>query len=517
MNTLHAVNTILNRLAATCTAVAILLIAASAWAANGQLEIRVVDKDTGEPVAVRMHLRDAKGKPVKPPRVPAWQDHFVFGGKILLSLPPGNYTFEMERGHEYRDQSGYFMISSGASDSKLVEMRRFVDVKKEGWWSGDLHIHRSPQDIELLMLAEDLHFAPVITWWNDNNTWAKQKQPDRPLVEFGEKRFYHLMAGEDERGGGALLYFQLPEPLAIAGAKREYPSQVDFMKQAKRFPNAHIDIEKPFWWDMPVWIASRRADTIGIAHNHMQRDGVLPNEAWGKPRDTAFYPNPQGNGRWTLDIYYHLLNCGLRLPPSAGSASGVLPNPVGYNRVYVHCDGEPTWEKWWEGLRAGRSFVTNGPLLRPKVNDELPGYTFQAYQGETVELNIALNLSMREKVEYLEIVKDGKSVHEVRLEEWAKKNGELPPIKFEESGWMVIRAVTNNSKTFRFAMTAPYYVMIADKPRISRKSAKFFVDWVNERIEKLPLTDEEQRAEVLRYHHAARDYWQKILASANAE
>ena len=28
-------------------------------------------------------------------------------------------------------------------------------------------------------------------------------------------------------------------------------------------------------------------------------------------------------------IYYHLLNCGLRVPPSAGSASGVLPNPVG--------------------------------------------------------------------------------------------------------------------------------------------------------------------------------------------
>ncbi|HAK94366.1 MAG TPA: hypothetical protein DCM87_05035 [Planctomycetes bacterium] len=54
-------------------------------------------------------------------------------------------------------------------------------------------------------------------------------------------------------------------------------------------------------------------------------------------------------------------------PPSAGSASGVLPNPVGYNRVYVHVDGELTYAKWWEGLQAGRAFVTNGPLLRVRT------------------------------------------------------------------------------------------------------------------------------------------------------
>src|SRR4029450_11811058 len=94
------------------------------------------------------------------------------------------------------------------------------------------------------------------------------------------------------------------------------------------------------------------------------RDGVMDGEAWGKPRETALYPAPHGNGRWSEHIYYELLNCGLRVPPSAGSASGVLPNPVGYNRVYVHCDGELTWESWWENLRRGQVVGTNGPLLR---------------------------------------------------------------------------------------------------------------------------------------------------------
>src|SRR5207249_1727793 len=134
------------------------------------------------------------------------------------------------------------------------------------------------------------------------------------------------------------------------------------------------DVEKPFWYDAPVWLASGMVDSIGIVHNHMQREGVMSNEAWGRARDKQRFPDPQGNGLWTQEIYYHILNCGLRIPPSAGSASGVLPNPVGYNRVYVHVGKELTNEKWWEGLRAGHSFVSNGPLLRCRANGELPGH-----------------------------------------------------------------------------------------------------------------------------------------------
>jgi hypothetical protein len=59
----------------------------------------------------------------------------------------------------------------------------------------------------------------------------------------------------------------------------------------------------------------------------------MATEAWGKPRDSQRLPGPLGNGYWSQELYYHILNAGIRLPPSAGSASGVLPNPVGYNRV----------------------------------------------------------------------------------------------------------------------------------------------------------------------------------------
>ena len=29
----------------------------------------------------------------------------------------------------------------------------------------------------------------------------------------------------------------------------------------------HIDIEKPFWWDVPAWAVSGQVDSIGIANN----------------------------------------------------------------------------------------------------------------------------------------------------------------------------------------------------------------------------------------------------------
>ena len=41
------------------------------------------------------------------------------------------------------------------------------------------------------MQAEDLHVAPVITWWNKQNLWAQKKLPEKALVRFDGNRFYH--------------------------------------------------------------------------------------------------------------------------------------------------------------------------------------------------------------------------------------------------------------------------------------------------------------------------------------
>ncbi|MBI2823895.1 MAG: hypothetical protein HYX69_04285 [Planctomycetia bacterium] len=495
------------------------------WAAGGELRVTVVDTETGKPIACRMHLKNAKGAPQKAPGAPFWRDHFVFPGKIALKLPKGTYTFELERGPEYVDRKGHFTINDGANDEQEIDLKRAVDMAAEGWWSGDLHVHRPAAEIRLLMQAEDLHVAPLITWWNERNLLPDGRPPKQPVVRFDGNRIYDLMGGEDERGGGALLFFNLKEPLPLVGPpkgtgaqKMEYPPSMKFLLAAREQESAWIDVEKPFWWDVPIWLASGKVDSIGLANNHMQRSGMYPGEAWGRPRDTKRFPGARGNGQWSEEIYYQVLDSGLRIPPSAGSASGVLPNPVGYDRVYVWVDkNEFDYRAWWEAFKAGRVVVTNGPLIRPLANNRLPGHLFHAAAGEAIELAITLNLTTRDKIDYLEIVKDGRVAQSVRLEDYANRNGHLPPVRFTESGWALVRAVTDNNETYRFASSGPWYVEIGEKPRISKAAARFFLDWMNERTANLKLDDAEERAEVLKYHDEARKFWEARVAAATAE
>ena len=70
--------------------------AANAFSAGGRLILNVVDRDTGRPIACRMHLYQQNGRRFKPRRVPFHHDHFVFEGSIDLKLPKGQYSFELE-------------------------------------------------------------------------------------------------------------------------------------------------------------------------------------------------------------------------------------------------------------------------------------------------------------------------------------------------------------------------------------------------------------------------------------
>ncbi len=487
----------------------------AAAADNSRVTITVVEKATAQPMPARIHLKDSSGKSHQPKGLPFWRDHFVCAGEAKLDLAAGDYTVEVERGPEFSEHRGEFRLAAGMATNITAALERIADLAAEGWWSGELHVHRPIADAELLMRAEDLHVAQFITWWNRQNLWSNAP-PANPLREFDGNRFAHVLAGEDEREGGALLYFNLKQPLAITDAARHFPSSLVYAERAHKLPNVHIDIEKPFWWDFPLWTASGLCDSVGIANNHMHRSGMYSGEAWGRARNTNAFPTLRGNGFWTQEIYYHALNCGLHLPPSAGSASGVLPNPVGYNRVYVYTGRELTYEKWWNGLRAGHSFVSNGPLLHCRAMGFVPGEVFRLNDGQKIEIQIDATLSSRDPVPALEIIRDGKVVRSIPVAADGQ-GASLGTLTFNESGWFLVRAISSEPKTFRFASTAPFYVEVGKTKRISKTSAQFFVDWVKEGMARIQLPDGEQKETVLQYHRSAEKFWRDKLAHANAD
>lgn len=487
----------------------------AALASTGQLELTVVDKDTGRPIACRMHLTGPGKRPRRPDGVPYWHDHFALPGKILLKLPLGQYSFVLERGLEYLDMKGRFAINVFADDSKRIELRRFVDMAADGWWSGDLDVRRPVRDIGPLMEADDLHVAEVITWRNNKNPWTG-RMPKQPLVQFDADRFCDVMAGAAVQPGTELLLFGLRSPLKLPPPNASYPPLVPQLVAARAKANLWVDASKPFWWDLPMLIAAGQIDSIELAHSHICRDSTINNEADGKPRDRKRYGSYRGDAQWSHEIYFRLLECGLRIPPTAGSGSGETPNPVGYNRVYVHVDGKFGYREWWNNLRAGRAFITNGPLMKPLVEGRLPGYVFQADKGATLELQPALTFFTRDPISYLEIIRDGHVAEEIRFDDYTKTRS-LPKLRFDKSGWFLIRAVTDTPNTYRFAMTAPYYVEIGGQRRISRQAAQFFLDWVIERARQIKLADPQQQRALLAWHRRARDFWRDLVARANVE
>ncbi len=491
---------------------------------SGELELHVVDAKTGKPLACRIHLKNGRGRARKVPKQPFLEDHFVFESPIRLTLREGNYTFEAECGPEYKTQTGHFKMERGGTDSKTLRMQRFVNMAKEGWWSGDLHVHRPVKDINLLMEAEDLYLSQVVTWSNRKNEWKRGRDQLADQPQQKRKRYFSICAGRDIRKSGGLAIFplatsktQLPEKgfrLPANGGTKQHPPTIELAAAWRDQEPVWIDAESPASRDLPLWVAHGLIDSVRLANYRYTRSGIEKQAPSAFPRDQKQYPGANGLGHWCEHIYYQLLECGLQIPPSAGSGSGDVGNPVGHNRVYVYCGDSFSPTHWWEGLKKGQVIVTNGPLLRVLVNEKPPGHVFRGKADETLKLQPEVKLSVKERVDYLEVVKNGRVVQAINLGKGA--GGKLPPIVFDESGWFLVRVRASSDTTHRFATTGPFYVAF-EEPRISRQATDFFVDWVAAEKNSLEAKDPETSSQVQRYYERAADYWKKKAAQATTD
>jgi hypothetical protein len=494
-----------------------------AWSArtDGTLIVQAVDEQSGERVPVRMELRDARGRAVKlrPEGAVVLGESIYFEGEVTLNLRRGAYNFLIEAGPEFPTRLGNFTIDRHAEDTAEVLLSRRVDMRKEGWWAGDLDVQVRLEDLPLMMRARAVDFAPTTSLVNEQGRCRKLKiAAGDEAAESVSPPLYGPWATLDNRSGGGVLAIAPATPIDVCQWKLADPSLPSLT--ASDDAGAHVAALTPFDWDLPVWIAAGKLDAVLIINRHSLYNATVDNEGVGRPRDETFFPGKIGNGRYSETIYHYLLNCGLRLPPAAGSGAGsgsgsrMNGSPLGANRTYVHCGESCTRESWLEGLRAGRVIVSNGPLLRTKVDGELPGYVFQLYDGERREFQIALDLAFYEanKVEYLEIIQNGRSLHQVRLEELAERKGTLPFFEFDNSGWFLVRAVTDNQNVYQFASTGPYYVELNHKPRISRESVQYFLTWLDDAAKKF-AGNEPVLAEI----EAARPFWKKLLERANAD
>ena len=277
------------------------------------------------------------------------------------------------------------------------KLRRWIDMAARGWYSGETHVHRSAEELPNLMLAEDLNVAFPLSYWVTEafaSPKTARKGPFRgvdpkPIAVDPTHVIYPLnteyeifTVGKKRHTLGA--FFALNHQTVLdAGVPPVKPIAERVHKEG-----GLIELDKHNWpWSMAI-VPVAKVDLFELANNHVWRTEFGFGE-FGEPAPEYMKVERDKNGfteRGWLDYgfqnYYALLNCGFRLRPTAGTASGVHPVPLGFGRVYVHCPDGFSYDAWVRGLDRGESFVTTGPMLLVQVNGKGPGTTFKPGAGE---------------------------------------------------------------------------------------------------------------------------------------
>jgi hypothetical protein len=267
----------------------------------------------------------------------------------------------------------------------------------------------------------------------------------------------------------------------------EYPL-VDFGRAVQRAAGVS-DSEKATSLELPVLAALGACQTVGLANNHLWRSGSYSG-AWGAwpGRMLGEYPQTCGGFvRAGFDMYSALLNAGFPMKLSAGSATGVHPVPPGWSRVYVRTGGRLTPRAWSEALRAGRSFVTSGPMLFLTVNGMQPGDELRGGRFP-LSLDITVEMASITPASSAEVVMNG-ATHVVALSPDRRKphtwRGSIKLLA-SSSSWIAARWTADRDQGCDAAHTGPVYIWNGDAPiAVNRRDVEALLGRVNSLIEQV--------------------------------
>ena len=487
-------------------------------AAGAPVHVQIVDDATGQTVAARAYLWRERA-PVLPVGFSSYdrgdERHFLVAGDFELDLDPGKYRLRIERGLEYEPIE--LDLAGPRSTTVPVRLRRWIDMKGDGWYSADMHVHRDPAEIPLILRAEDLNFVPTIT----THVWSTEvsqpwKWPSEFPVRVEPDRLFTANSQEVERiqgGPGAVILLAKGLPLPFEGYEL-HPPAVAYTRKAHEM-GGFVEGDKPFWVDTFVNAALGEIDFIELNCNHflprLVDTDLAPWSHW--PIEFGYRGN-RGFALWMMDLYYRILNSGIELPLSAGSANGVKATPVGYDRVYVRLGKDAfDYPGFMRALKRGRSFSTNGPILELEVDGEHgPGDRIDIRRGQ--EVRFRARARSRGELESLQLIVNGEVVarragqagRELVLEE---------AVRFDRSSWAAVRAFERSDRSEVFAHTSPLYFFVGGRPVVVPESVQDLLQKIDRLIAYTEHLDgflqESHRKETLDVYREAREALRRRL------
>ncbi|MCX6624198.1 MAG: CehA/McbA family metallohydrolase [Acidobacteria bacterium] len=363
------------------------------------------------------------------------QVFFVDGG-FALSVPAGRYKLIVGKGFEYTPVTTEIDIGPGGEVEQKIDLKRWVDMPARGWHSGDGHVHyaRATEAANGPLLtwaqAEDVHMINVVRMGDALKTYFEQYsfgQAGRKLLA----GFALVPGQEDPRTDniGHTLHMNIQAPI--------------------RFPDGYYLYDKVF--DE----VHRQGGLSGYAHAYQPPRFsffVRQNMTLNIPRNKVDFAEISEFGDIDTDVYYEFLNLGFKLTASAGSD---VPwgQSIGTSRVYAYTGRAFDPDDWFAAVKAGRTFVSTGPMLELTVNGERPGAELRLKAGETVRIE-ATAAGLHAAPEYLEVIDQGEVLK--ASPRTGKSLAVSATLKVKHSTWIAARCAG--------AHTSPIYIRVGDQP-----------------------------------------------------
>ncbi|MGH9508821.1 MAG: CehA/McbA family metallohydrolase [Terriglobales bacterium] len=469
----------------------------------GRLRITVLDA-TGRPTAARVSVTDAGGLAYAPDD--AWMHaddgftrsersmeahYFHTGGVSELAVPAGRVNVEVMKGFEYRFEQREAKIAVDATARVNVRLRSLPPLPGGRWASGDLHVHmnyagsyrNNPARMVVQARAENLNVVhnlivnkeqrvPDIAYFSGKPDAASTA--DTLLLHDQE---FHTSFWGHQGLLGLTRNILLPDYVGYPGtaAASLYPTNA-----------------------MVADMAREQGGLVGYVHPFEIVEVPRPAEKTGKLTSALVLDVPLGkvdylevlgfsDHRSTAGVWYRFLNLGFRIPAGAGTDAmanyASLRGPVGLNRVYAKVPPGPLRrESWLAGLKRGRTFATNGPLVHFTLGGLAPGDELKLPAASD---GVAFSASLRSfvPVDKLEIVCNGRVVRDVEMNavrDYAEVRGRIP---ITQSGWCLLRAWSEKARhpildIHPYATTSPAYVTVGGARPRSPEDAAYFLAWI---------------------------------------
>jgi len=471
----------------------------------GRISLRVVDAH-GNRLAARVSVTGAEGLAYAPED--AWMcaddsfdrserpfeaHYFDTSGVSEITVPAGNIEVDIMRGFENRFERRQVDVRADSTIPLTITVSPLAATTEttSNWVSGDVHVHmnyagtyrNTPTHLMEQAAAENLAIV------EDLVVNKEQRVPDvayfSPQLDLASTADRLLLHGQEFHTSywGHLGLLNLTRNFILPGYAA-YPDTA----AASLFPaNANVA-------DM----AHEQGALVGYVHPFdtfpdPAKDDFLTSEL---PADVALgkvdYIEVLGfsDHKSTAEVWYKLLNCGFRLPTAAGTDFmgnyASLRGPVGLNRVYAEVKAGPLEiGPWLDAIKAGRTFATNGPLLRFSLGGQAVGGEVRLEKKE--EVHFAAELVSIVPVDHLQIVCNGKVARELALNKdrmGAHIDGSISP---DASGWCVLRAFSDKAEypildLYPYATTSPIYINVPGAPVGNAEDATYFVAWMDRLI-----------------------------------